>query len=186
MAISRTKEAGRDYYHAHKEARKASKKKYRASEKGKATAKAQAKRYREEHKEEIAAAKKCYRENNREKVNEAQRRYHREHPGKKRESHYRAKMKSPAWKLYVEWRHQPCSHCGFNDWRAIHAHHKDPQAKKFSVSNLTKLMAADLLEQELAQCEPLCANCHMILHHHQAEELPDEREEASGDDISVS
>jgi len=64
-----------------------------------------------------------------------------------------------------------CSNCGYNDnAQALQFNHMDPKQKSFliaqrahyvSYKNNTK--SKKLLKQELAKCEVLCGNCHLIL-----------------------
>lgn len=147
-------------------AEKDRKRRYRESEKGKATATAYNRRYREEHREEIAETKRRYRQKNREKVNAALRAYHAKNPTKKAEYRRAALERSPAYQMYREWREQPCHRCGIRDWRVIQAHHLNPSLKAISVVEAARLMDAGKLGDELTKCIPLCANCHLILHHH--------------------
>ena len=53
-----------------------------------------------------------------------------------------------------------CSRCGYSRCvHVLHAHHKDPTAKLFSVSG-SHCRRWDLVRTELDKCELLCANCH--------------------------
>lgn len=169
---TRTREQEREYRASHPSIYAEARRRYRESAKGQATERAHRQKYRAEHREEIAAYKRRYHHENREKVNAAQRAFQASHPGWKRDCRMRSKLKSPAYQMYVEWRRQPCAQCGIEDWRVVQAHHVDPSSKEFSVSELARLMESGLLEAELAKCTPLCANCHMILHHY--EDLPAE------------
>jgi len=57
-----------------------------------------------------------------------------------------------------------CVQCGFDDYRALVFHHRDPSTKSFTVSNHTNRSRENLLN-EIAKCDVLCANCHSIVHH---------------------
>jgi phage FluMu gp28-like protein len=80
--------------------------------------------------------------------------------------HYRRYQKkwlrdNPAAVMYREWRRTGCCICGFNDWRAVVAHHIDPREKNVDVCFVTN---AQRMAEELAKCVPLCANHHAIVH----------------------
>jgi hypothetical protein len=59
-----------------------------------------------------------------------------------------------------------CARCGFGDHRALQFHHRDGTEKKFGMGSIkSNGVGAKQLEEELAKCDILCANCHMILHY---------------------
>lgn len=61
---------------------------------------------------------------------------------------------------------QHCVRCGFDDGRAIHFHHRDPTTKICNPSRMhNKGWSIARQLEELAKCDPLCANCHAIEHH---------------------
>jgi len=60
---------------------------------------------------------------------------------------------------------QKCNKCGFNDYRALQWHHKDPSTKSFTIASQAAHTSWDKLISEINKCECLCANCHFILHH---------------------
>ena len=59
---------------------------------------------------------------------------------------------------------QPCSACGQRFPSCVmQFHHRDPEQKLFPISEATALLPGiDVLEEELAKCDVLCANCHAI------------------------
>lgn len=69
-------------------------------------------------------------------------------------------------KRRVEWIQQlkkatGCSICGYHKcFRALHFHHRDPDSKSFSISDQMHRVSWIRLEEELAKCDILCANCH--------------------------
>ena len=71
------------------------------------------------------------------------------------------RLNNPAAVMFREWRESGCSRCGFDDIRAIQAHHTDPSEKEATVAFIT---GVDVLTRELSRCVPLCANCHFIVH----------------------
>ena len=67
---------------------------------------------------------------------------------------------------YHEYKSQlVCSQCGFDDWRALQFHHHNGD-KEFNVSDMLRwAMSFRRIKEEMEKCTPLCANCHVILHH---------------------
>jgi predicted transcriptional regulator len=58
-----------------------------------------------------------------------------------------------------------CNRCGYNkNWAALDFHHKNDKSFSLDITNLRKVKQ-DKLEEELAKCELLCANCHREEHH---------------------
>ena len=57
-----------------------------------------------------------------------------------------------------------CIRCGFDDWRALAFHHRDPKEKKDSIANMTH-QSWKALTEEIKKCDVLCSNCHAIEHH---------------------
>lgn len=66
-----------------------------------------------------------------------------------------------------------CISCGNNDHRVLEFHHRDPTKKEREVS-LMMGHAWAKVEEEIAKCDCLCANCHRILHY-------EERNNRNGD-----
>ncbi|MFM2340035.1 MAG: hypothetical protein RLZZ360_671 [Candidatus Parcubacteria bacterium] len=58
-----------------------------------------------------------------------------------------------------------CERCGIRDVRVLEFHHRDSQTKDFAISDYYyHQFGTDRLNQEIAKCAVLCANCHRILH----------------------
>ena len=59
-----------------------------------------------------------------------------------------------------------CELCGIDNLPqcCYHFHHKDPSAKKFSVSPKLAQKITDEVLEEIDKCLLLCANCHAIVH----------------------
>lgn len=55
-----------------------------------------------------------------------------------------------------------CRRCGIRDVRVLDFHHIDPLEKSFGVS-ASWHPSREALEEEIAKCEVLCANCHRIV-----------------------
>lgn len=69
---------------------------------------------------------------------------------------------------YQAWREQGCVRCGCKDWRVIEAHHVNRQWKRGSAGVMAQARDLEALLRELEKCVPLCANCHVLVHHHGA------------------
>ena len=55
-----------------------------------------------------------------------------------------------------------CARCGYNQHpAALQFNHLDPSTKSFEVGSRI-LHKWSLLEEEMAKCEVLCANCHAV------------------------
>lgn len=56
-----------------------------------------------------------------------------------------------------------CLRCGFEDYRALHFHHRDPTTKVMTIANaLRDGWSDERLMTEIEKCDVLCANCHSI------------------------
>lgn len=71
---------------------------------------------------------------------------------------------------------QGCARCGYNEHpAALHFNHLDPTTKSFRIGSQVSRSWAKL-EEEMAKCEVLCANCHAIHtlenDHHKPTRLP--------------
>jgi hypothetical protein len=61
----------------------------------------------------------------------------------------------------------PCTDCG-NTFPpcAMDFHHRDPSTKKAAIARMVYTTAAiKVIDEEIAKCDLLCANCHRIRHH---------------------
>lgn len=58
-----------------------------------------------------------------------------------------------------------CQRCGESFHPSVYDfHHRDPAKKSFNIDKSTILNAWKSIEEELAKCNMLCANCHRIAH----------------------
>lgn len=62
-----------------------------------------------------------------------------------------------------------CEVCGENHPACLEFHHIDPSQKKFSVSARRDRPSLKQLQEEIAKCRVLCANCHRKEHYKQKE-----------------
>ncbi len=65
-----------------------------------------------------------------------------------------------------------CEICGENHPACLDFHHIDPSLKKFSVSRKRDRPSLKQLQEEIAKCQVLCANCHRKEHYKQREKEP--------------
>jgi len=57
-----------------------------------------------------------------------------------------------------------CKRCGNNDYRVLDFHHRDEREKEFTIGDALKRLGPERILKEIAKCDPLCANCHRIVH----------------------
>lgn len=58
-----------------------------------------------------------------------------------------------------------CEFCGFNHVACLQFHHIDPKKKEISLAKAARRgWSMERIEKEISKCKVLCANCHMILH----------------------
>lgn len=58
-----------------------------------------------------------------------------------------------------------CEVCGYDKCNsALEFHHKDPNEKDFSISNVKKYTFDERIKNELDKCVLLCSNCHREVH----------------------
>jgi hypothetical protein len=60
----------------------------------------------------------------------------------------------------------PCQECGNDDVRVLQFHHRDPRKKSGSPKRMAcSGFSREAIMREIAKCDVLCANCHLIVHH---------------------
>ncbi len=57
-----------------------------------------------------------------------------------------------------------CSLCGETRQPCLQFHHRDPSQKDANLSEALASWSIERLQEELAKCSVLCANCHLCLH----------------------
>jgi hypothetical protein len=63
-----------------------------------------------------------------------------------------------------------CKNCGLADFRVLTFHHRNPEDKTGHVGDLAgRGWSLQRVQAEIALCEVLCANCHLIEHHESRE-----------------
>lgn len=63
-----------------------------------------------------------------------------------------------------------CERCGFSDFRALQFHHTGEDPKAANVADLVSdALSLAMIQREIVKCVVLCANCHRIEHHPDAE-----------------
>jgi hypothetical protein len=68
-----------------------------------------------------------------------------------------------------------CERCGFDDFRVLTFHHRDPADKSFAIGYGVRRFSQEKLLAEAAKCEVLCANCHAIEHYRNLPQTPADR-----------
>jgi len=71
------------------------------------------------------------------------------------------KQKMASWLEEVK-RQCVCAKCGNDDFRVLDFHHKNGD-KSFGLAEASRRFGRKKILEEIAKCEPLCANCHRIL-----------------------
>ena len=86
--------------------------------------------------------------------------YHR-NKDKAREARKNTQERTKQW--YIDYKKsQKCKECGFDDYRALQFHHRDPETKVGDVATIAQRGTRKKLKAELEKCDCLCANCHQI------------------------
>jgi hypothetical protein len=57
-----------------------------------------------------------------------------------------------------------CEECGYDDYRALVHHHRDPSTKSFEIA-AGGHKSYKAIDEELDKCAVLCQNCHSIHHY---------------------
>jgi hypothetical protein len=71
-----------------------------------------------------------------------------------------------------------CARCGFSHPAAIQFHHRDTGLKKFEIGSAAALeKSIPQVIAEIEKCEVLCANCHLIHHYDERQELEAARQD---------
>lgn len=60
-----------------------------------------------------------------------------------------------------------CPECGESHPACLEFHHRDPQNKKFTIGQKGRRKSLRSLQNEIAKCRVLCANCHRKEHWNQ-------------------
>jgi hypothetical protein len=69
-----------------------------------------------------------------------------------------------------------CLRCGIGHQAVIEYHHRDPKEKRATISHMVH-NGYDIttVKEEMAKCDPLCKNCHSIVHFNMANGIADQR-----------
>jgi len=69
-------------------------------------------------------------------------------------------------KVWLHKINHPCVDCGFSDPRALEFDHLPEFEKSYDISAMVdRRFAWDKIQEEMAKCEVVCANCHRIRTH---------------------
>lgn len=65
-----------------------------------------------------------------------------------------------------------CQRCGETDPACLDLHHRDPKAKVMTVSYMVNHgWSWERVQEEVAKCDVLCANCHRKAHYYGASSM---------------
>jgi hypothetical protein len=71
-----------------------------------------------------------------------------------------------------------CGRCGFYHPAALQFHHTDSSTKKFEIGSAVGLLKSlKQVQDEIAKCECICANCHAVHHYEERMLLEADRQE---------
>jgi transcription elongation factor Elf1 len=71
-----------------------------------------------------------------------------------------------------------CIRCGFKHPAALQFHHTGVLVKKFEIGSAATLQKSlKQVQEEIAKCECICANCHLIHHYEERMLLESDRQE---------
>ena len=85
------------------------------------------------------------------------------HPAAEKRSKKRSEVR--AWIADYK-RTLSCIRCGFNHPAALQFHHTGVGIKKFEIGSAAALQKSlKQVQEEIAKCECICANCHLIHHY---------------------
>jgi hypothetical protein len=127
------------------------------------------KEWKQNNKDKIRAASKRYYEKNKERLKKNSKEWRRNNPEKSKRGYL---AKAPQRERNKEFVNnyklgKVCIKCGFSDVRALVFHHRDPDTKTVHVSTaVMRGSSIEILKNEIAKCDLLCANCHLIHHWH--------------------
>lgn len=97
------------------------------------------------------------------KQKEAQARHYRRFKEKYQKSSKAAKDRRH--RIMLAAKDQPCMDCGGEYHPAVmHFHHRDPTTKIATVRQLVDTSTIKAINEEIAKCDVLCANCHAMRH----------------------
>lgn len=57
-----------------------------------------------------------------------------------------------------------CIKCGESRIACLDFHHRDPEAKEFTISLAVARASLNRIQTEIAKCDIICSNCHRCLH----------------------
>lgn len=78
----------------------------------------------------------------------------------------RRRNKKLEYDRYIQSLGLKCKKCGENHPAVLDFHHRDPNTKKNTISNLKwSGCSLEQLKLEINKCDILCSNCHRILHY---------------------
>jgi hypothetical protein len=80
-----------------------------------------------------------------------------------RQSERRQRARDFIWSIKAK---SPCVKCGNDNPIVIEFHHRDRAQKEITASHMVQnKYSNERILAELRKCDPVCANCHRIIHH---------------------
>lgn len=93
-----------------------------------------------------------------------QRRWYQENRKKRADTRRRNQLRIKSWFEELRLRLR-CVRCGESHPACITFHHRDPATKEFEVSvGVARSKSIARIEREMAKCDVLCVNCHLVAH----------------------
>jgi hypothetical protein len=120
------------------------------------------------HKEQEKARAKAWRDNNRDRWNSYRRSWREKNYTHKPSPYIRKRPKEQMQAWFAEYKKNlKCELCGYDKCKyALDFHHRDPEEKDTNISKLVlRQSSIKRLQEELAKCICVCANCHRELHY---------------------
>lgn len=156
----RVRELGRIYYWSHRE---------KVLEKSR-THPEWSREWKKRNREKTRAYRVEYYQKNRERINQREAR-RRQDPEIREKLRLKGILARENRRAFVEElkKNQRCASCGFEDFRALVFHHRDPSTKDQHIGEaICRGWSTARILKEVAKCTVLCANCHQILHYEDA------------------
>jgi hypothetical protein len=73
-------------------------------------------------------------------------------------------MQERFFRIIAKAKEAGCMDCGNSDYRVLEFHHR-PDERKSYVDMGMRHKSVELIMSEIAKCDLLCANCHLIRHY---------------------
>lgn len=116
-------------------------------------------------------ASKKWIEDNQDKIKAYRRAWYERNKKKVRSANLEQETKNRLWIKELK-NNSCCSRCDQNHPATLHFHHLDSRKKDFNISTAVRQgYSLKKIQEEIAKCIVLCANCHAILHYEEKNNL---------------